>query len=327
MKRHCVCLQATVLVLLSVAIGRGDEPAKQTNEIKPSPNLSATKLRNPVWASQDNLRDPAVLKTAAGYHLFYSRLAGKNWSSPQSWTIAAAFTKDFTHFENEHDVSPQGYASPGDVVSWHGRYLLPYQSYPAKPTRLVLSESKDLKSWSAPQPFLTEAADLPWNDAKRVIDPSFVVDGDTLHCFFVGTTMKPTKANLLGHAVTQDPKLEKWEILSREKPLLGRSERAPDGVENVAVFRTGDHWTMVYSEGLADQHLALATSRDLREWKLVGPLKIPRQKWMERKYGAPFVWRDSTEWRMILMGENAAGRTTFGLLSSPDGQQWDLLPE
>jgi len=27
------------------------------------------------------------------------------------------------------------------------------------------------------------------------------------------------------------------------------------------------------------------------------------------------------------MGENAAGRTTFGLLSSPDGQQWDLLPE
>ncbi len=30
---------------------------------------------------------------------------------------------------------------------------------------------------------------------------------------------------------------------------------------------------------------------------------------------------------MVLMGENAAGRTTFGLLASPDGQQWTALPE
>ena len=42
----------------------------------------------------------------------------------------------------------------------------------------------------------------------------FVVDGDTLHCWFVGTSMKPDKANLLGHAITRDPKLEKWEILT-----------------------------------------------------------------------------------------------------------------
>jgi len=30
---------------------------------------------------------------------------------------------------------------------------------------------------------------------------------------------------------------------------------------------------------------------------------------------------------MILMGEDAAGKTTFGLLTSPDGKQWTLLPE
>ena len=27
-------------------------------------------LRNPVWSSHDNLRDPSVLKTTNGYYLF-----------------------------------------------------------------------------------------------------------------------------------------------------------------------------------------------------------------------------------------------------------------
>ena len=160
-----------------------------------------------------------------------------------------------------------------------------------------------------------------------------MIDGDTLHCWFVGSANvtnaagKTLRANLLGHALTRDPKLEHWEILSTNAPLLGVSERAPDGVENVMIFRTGDHWTMIYSEGLADQHLALATSTDLRDWKLAGPIQIARQKWMARKYGAPFVWREADQWLMILMGQSATGRTTFGLLTSPDGQRWTLLPE
>ena len=290
-------------------------------------------LRNPVWVSEDNLRDPSVLKVEGGYQIFYSRLVGPDWASPNSWTIARAFTKDFAQFENITDVSPKGYASPGDVVFWHGRYLLPYQSYPAKPTLLCVSESTDLRQWTLPRTFLSEAAQLPWNTYQRVIDPSFVVDGDVLHCYFVGSadvthaSGKKLRANLLGHAITRDPKLEKWEILTPTAPLLGHSAGAPDGVENVMVFRTGEHWTMIYSEGLATQHLALATSGDLRTWKLEGPIEIPRQRWMARKYGAPFVWRDGAEWRMILMGENDRRRTTFGLLSSPDGRHWVPLPE
>jgi hypothetical protein len=240
--------------------------------VAPAGRADLGRLRNPVWTSSDNLRDPSVLQTAEGYLIFYSRLAGTNWGSPQSWSIACAFTRDFVRYEHDRDVSPKGYASPGDVVQWHGRYLLPYQSYPAKPTRLCVSESTDLDTWSAPRPFLTAAAELPWNDARRVIDPTLVVDGDTLHCFFVGTTMKPSKANLLGHAVTRDPKLEQWEILTKDAPLLGRSERAPDGVENVMVFKTGGQWTMLYSEGLAAQHLAWATSRDLVTFVTVADL-------------------------------------------------------
>jgi hypothetical protein len=114
---------------------------------------------------------------------------------------------------------------------------------------LVFSESSDLRTWSAPKPFLTEALSLPWNTYHRVIDPSFVVDGDGLHCFFVGSIHqtnaadKPVRANLLGHAVTRDPALGKWDILTRDAPLIGVSASAPDGVENTMVFKTGDHWT------------------------------------------------------------------------------------
>lgn len=292
-------------------------------------------LHNPVWISADNLRDPSVLKTEDGYHLFYSRLSATQggWGNPTNWHIAEVVTKDFVTFTNGHDVSPAGCASPGDVVKWHGRWLLPYQTYPATPTQLVFSESPDLKSWSASKPFLAEARFLPWNKLKRVIDPTLVLDGDVLHCYFIGSANvtnaagKVLRANPLGHAITRDPKLERWEILTTNAPLLGVSDRAPDGVENIMIFRTDDHWTMIFSEGLANQHLALATSTDLVSWEQHGPIEIPRQKWMARKYGAPFVWRDGDQWLMILMGESSAGRTTFGLLTSLDGTKWVLLPE
>lgn len=252
---------------------------------------------------------------------------------PSSWIIARTFTKDFAEFAEPENVSPQGYASPGDVIFWHGRYVLPYQSYPTKPTLLCFSESTNLQTWSVPKTYLAEAAQLPWNTYHRVIDPSFVLEGDTLHCFFVGScdttnaAGKKLRANLLGHAITRDPDLKRWEILTKDSPLIGISPSAPDGVENVMVFRTGDQWTMIYSEGLENQHLALATSANLQSWKLEGPIQISRQKWMSRKYGAPFVWRDGDGWRMILMGQNDQGHTSFGLLDSTDGRHWTLLPE
>jgi predicted GH43/DUF377 family glycosyl hydrolase len=295
--------------------------------------INWARLRNPVWTSPDNLRDPSVLQVPDGYLLFYSRLSGTNWASPDSWSVASAFTRDFVRFENDRNLSPKGHASPGDIVKWHGRFVLPYQTYPAAPTQLCLSESTDLQEWSAPRPFLTEARFLPWNTLRRVIDPTLVVHGDTLHCYFVGSAHvtnasgRILRANLLGHALTRDPKLEQWDIRSTDAPLLGVSERAPDGVENVMIFRTGDRWTMIYSEGLADQHLALATSTDLCAWKLEGPIALPRQTWMARKYGAPFVWREAGQWVMILMGQSATGKTTFGLLTSLNGRDWNPLPE
>jgi len=315
-----------------LSVLQGDEARALSNSAN-APGFES--LRNPVWTSRDNLRDPSVLKTQEGYHLYYSRFSGdqRAWNDPGNWAVASAVTTNFINFENDRDISPKGFASPGDVVWWQGRWVLPYQSYPASPVRLCFSESADLRVWTAPRSFLEDAAQLPWNGLRRVIDPSFVVDGDVLHCYFVGSAVHSDgngnnlRANLLGHARTRDPKLEHWEILTRAAPLIGWSDRAPDGVENVMVFRTGDHWSMIYSEGLASQHLALATSEDLVSWKLEGPLEIPRQRWTTRKFGAPFVWRDDSQWLMILMGTNDQDRMTFGLLKSADGRRWSPLPE
>ena len=293
------------------------------------------KWLNPVWTSKNNLRDPSVLKTADGYFLFYSRFSAElaGWNYPTNWHIAQVFTRDFRSFADDHDISPAGCASPGDVVFWHGRWILPCQTYPAKPTQLVFSESTNLNNWTPPKSFLGEALNLPWNELHRVIDPSFVIDGDTLHCWFIGSAYRTNVAgqrirgNLMGHAVTRDPDLQRWEILTKGKPLLGFSGTAPDGVENTMVFHAGDHWMMIYSEGLENQHLACATSTDLADWKLDGEIKIRRQSWMVKKHGAPYVWQEGDGWMMMLMGTDKNDRTTFGLLRSPDGRQWDLFPE
>ena len=297
--------------------------------------LDLESLRNPVWTSKDNLRDPSVLKTSDGYLVFYSRLSGleADWGSPGSWAVACAFTRDFARFENDRDVSPKGYASPGDVVTWHGRRLLPYQSYPSVPTELVFSESSDLRTWSAPKPFLTEALSLPWNTYHRLIDPSFVVDGDVLHCFFVGsihqtnTAGKPVRANLLGHAVTRDPALQQWDILTRDTPLIGISGSAPDGVENTMVFRTGDHWTMIYSEGLAEPSIWLSPLRPTcsnGNWR--GPSSFHTSDGCQKSTARPRL-AGREQWLMMLMGTDDRNWTSFGLLYSNDGAHWQPLPE
>lgn len=294
-------------------------------------------LHNPVWSRSDNLRDPAVLPIDGGYCLFYSRYSNKDWSRPENWSVAKVFTRDFIHYEGDMDLSPKGFASPGDPIQWGGRWLLPYQSYPEHPARLVYSFSIDAEVWSAPIPFLPEVNDLPWNTRRRAIDPTFVIDGDTLHCFFVGScelsdiNLSPVgnvgHANLVGHAVTEDKNLEQWTMLTPTEPMLGISPEAPDGCENVMVFRTGEMWTMVYSECLVGQHLAIAQSPNLLTWTRLGALDLPVQPWRAKSHGAPFIWRELDHWVMILLGTDARDRTTFGLLTSRDGIQWELLPE
>ncbi len=291
--------------------------------------MDLKKLSNPIWKRSDNLRDPSVWKSADGYHLFYSRYSNNDWTKPENWSIAHVITKDFVTFEEDRDISAKGFASPGDVIRWKGKYILPYQSYPEVPTMLCYSTSDDLENWSKPVFFLEEAVHLPWNQANRVIDPTFVTEGERLHCFFVGTDRVhyASATNLVGHAYTDDPELKGWTITTVDSPLIGTCEDGPDGAENVTVFRNNNEWVMIYSEGLKSQHLAYITSKDLIHWGNKGKITIPEQSWMSTRYGAPYVWKEDEYWVMILMGEDGNSHTTFGLLTSKDGIIWEALSE
>ncbi len=291
--------------------------------------MDLKKLSNPIWKRSDNLRDPSVWKSADGYHLFYSRYSNNDWTKPENWSIAHVITKDFVTFEEDRDISAKGFASPGDVIRWKGKYILPYQSYPEVPTMLCYSTSDDLENWSKPVFFLEEAVHLPWNQANRVIDPTFVTEGERLHCFFVGTDRVhyASATNLVGHAYTDDPELKGWTITTVDSPLIGTCEDGPDGAENVTVFRNNNEWVMIYSEGLKSQHLAYITSKDLIHWGNKGKITISEQSWMSTRYGAPYVWKEDEYWVMILMGEDRNSHTTFGLLTSKDGIIWEALSE
>jgi hypothetical protein len=101
--------------------------------------LDLSRLRNPVWVSVDHLRDPSVRKVPGGYRLLYSRLtpANANWGDPQNRAVASLFTRRFVRFGSDRDASPKGHASPGEVVKWHGRLILPYRTSSATPSRAI----------------------------------------------------------------------------------------------------------------------------------------------------------------------------------------------
>ena len=93
---------------------------------------------------------------------------------------------------------------------------------------------------------------------------------------------------------------------------------------------------MIYSEGLAEQHLAYAVSSDLYEWEDRGPLPLDvsyaEHAWLAGRYGAPYVWLEPTGcFMMALMGEYsmkvAYHQSAIGLLTSTDGERWQLAAE
>ncbi|KAL1527246.1 hypothetical protein AB1Y20_015922 [Prymnesium parvum] len=369
--RRCGCLALLLAAwcYLTLHLLPPAPPPRPATRLPPPRRAScASAALNPAFSLREGrVRDPAVLPLpSGGYELYFTHFRGRNpkrmWrggEAARSYAVRRVRTADWVTFSAADDVTPAGFVSPDAPTAFGGATLLAFQAYPdvalgGPRSGLFFSRRlADGSGWSAPQLFLHEALRLPWNTAGRAIDPTLIVDdGGRLHCFFVGSAhlraeggATARRANLLGHAVTDDPSLRRWTILTRDAPLLGVSARAPDGVENVAIFRGARHkFVMVYSEGLQSQHLAHAVSDDLISWSDQGPLRLhAEQRWLAGRYGAPFVWREPAGgpphdegeaggawcfW-MALMGEaELTTHTSFiGLLRSSDGIEWHLLPE
>ena len=283
-----------------------------------------TLIRNPVWHLDSiDLRDPAVFLHEGVAHLFFTHYDFRE----RLWHIGATTTEDFISFSEIRLVSPEGYASPGNVVRDGDRFVLCYQQYRHFPHTLCVSWSNDLETWSAPIEVFNTGTDNRWNLDNRVIDPYLVHDGERWFCYYTGSTRwcRPSGHNLIGVAGSAD--LRHWVDLSPTRPVIGVDYpwEEPDGNENNCVIRRDGRWFMLYSASLAHQRIAWAVSDDLVNWDKGGLCDIPVPPAAATRFGAPFLIEDlgapETTY-MIYQGERADGRMSLLLMASHDLVHW-----
>lgn len=282
------------------------------------------RLNNPVLSlAEDHVRDPAVLVHDGLIYLYFTYY---NPRKP-SWHIGMCTTEDFIHYSDISLVSPEGYASPGNVLRVGDRWLLCYQQYRNFPHTLCLSYSDDLIHWEKPISVFNTGPENRWNLDGRVIDPYLVEWQGTYYCYYVGSTRwKSGKGhNLIGVAGSTD--LEHWKDLTPEAPVIGVDYpwEEPDGNENNCVIRQDDRWLMLYSASLERQCIAWAVSDDLIHWEKQGLCDVPVFPGSVNRFGAPFLIpelsRDGRHY-MIYQGESAEGHLSFFLLESRDFVTW-----
>jgi len=278
------------------------------------------RITNPILSLEKaHVRDPAVLLHDGLAYLYFTYFD----PHAHTWHIGMNTTEDFVHFSDVALISPEGYASPGNVLRVGGRWVLCTQQYRTFPHYLCLAWSDDLVHWGEPVPFFNTGSENRWNTDGRVIDPYLVEWNGTYYCYYTGSTRwgKPSGHNLIGVAASRD--LATWEDLTPDAPAIGVDFdwEEPDGNENNCVIRRDGRWVMLYSASLKHQKIAWATSDDLVHWEKQGLCDVPVFPGSAARFGAPFVVEGlAPEGRtaMIYQGEAANGHMSFFLLESSD---------
>ncbi len=288
------------------------------------PHFDYAKLTNPVWSlEKKHLRDPAVLVRDGVARLFFTYYDPK----ARTWHIGMATTEDFVRYSEIKLISPEGYASPGNVIRTQDGWVLCYQQYRQFPHYLCVSRSKDLEHWSAPEKIFNTGPDNKWNIDKRTIDPFLVEWQDRFYCYYVGSTRwgKRSGHNLIGVAGSND--LKEWRDLSPDKPVIGVDFdwEQPDGNENNCVIRHDGRWFMLYSASLKHQKIAYALSDDLIHWTKKGLCEVPVFKGSSTGFGAPVILEGLAGpgvYHMLYQGRGPKGHMSFFLLESRDLIRW-----
>lgn len=273
--------------------------------------------------AENHVRDPAVLVDNDMIHLFFTLYDPE----ADTYHIGMNTTEDFIRFSDIALISPEGYASPGNVIRAGNKWVICYQQYREFPHYLCLSCSEDLKNWSKPVKIFNTGAENKWNIDKRVIDPYLVEWQGLFYCYYTGSTRwnKKSGHNLIGIARSRD--LDNWRDISVDKPVIGVDYpwEEPDGCENNCVIRHRNKWHMLYSASLTNQKIAYAVSDDLINWEKKGLCHVPDFKASAYHFGAPFIIEkltSSARFYMIYQGRAVNGHMSFLLLESDDLVNW-----
>jgi len=282
------------------------------------------RVPKPAWRHDTiDLRDPAVLVHDGLAYLYFTYYDPK----AVTWHVGMATTEDFISYGSIKLISPEGYASPGNVIASPFGWTICYQQYRQFPHYLVMAHSQDLIKWSQPEYIFNTGKDNKWNIDKRVIDPYFVEDRGRIYCYYIGSTRwgKPSGHNLIGVAAADDWKT--FKDLTPTQPAIGVDYpwEEPDGNENNCVIRRGREWFMLYSAGLLHQQIAAAVSDDLIHWRKLGLCDVPTYEASVGCFGAPFLIEGlgaPDKYYMIYQGKDANERISFILLESDDLMHW-----
>ena len=282
------------------------------------------KITRPMWKLNDiDLRDPAVFIHDGIAYVFFTYYDFKN----VSWRVGMATTDDFVAFSEIKLISPEGYASPGNIITVGDTFVLCYQQYRNFPHTICLTRSGDLYHWSEPEVVFNTGDDNAWNIDRRVIDPYLVACENRYYCYYTGSTRwgRSSGHNLIGVAGSKD--LKNWHDLTPHSPAIGVDFdwEQPDGNENNCVIRKGKQWFMLYSASLVNQKIAWAVSEDLIRWKKGGLCDVPIMNASVGHFGAPFIIEGLSGndiWHMIYQDKDVNARMSFILLESKDLIHW-----
>ena len=283
-----------------------------------------SKITNPVLPlAKDHVRDPAVLVYDGLIYLFFT------YYNPEknTWHVGMNTTEDFIHFSDISLISPEGYASPGNVIRVNDAWVICYQQYRKFPHYICLAYSRDLIQWTKPVKVFNTGPENKWNIDGRVIDPYIIEWEGSYYCYYTGSTRWNKRAghNLIGVAVSSD--LESWTDVSVDRPVIGVDYpwEEPDGCENNCVIRYNDQWYMFYSASLINQKIAYAISDDLIHWEKKGLCNVPVFEASAFHFGAPFIIEGLTvadKFYMMYQGRDKKDHMSFLLLESGDLVNW-----
>lgn len=285
------------------------------------------KIKNPVFSLTGlDVRDPAVIIKDNLAYLFFTLFDPVK----TTWHIAMVTTKDFVKFSPVSIVSPEGYASPGNIIRHGNKWVLCYQQYRSFPHYICLSYSENLTDWTVPKKIFNTNSENSWNSDGRVIDPYIVQHGGTFYCFYTGSTRLLSNGaghNIFGLAVSTD--LVHWQDKTAKRPLFSVEHdwEEPDGNENNCVVydKSKRKWVMLYSASLVHQKIAYCESKDLINWEGRTLCNVPVFPSSSLRFGAPFIIEGLSEeglWTMIYQGESKDGHVSLLLLQSPDLINW-----
>jgi hypothetical protein len=220
-------------------------------------------LSNPVFSDpRAGVKDEAIVWAGGSWHLLFSYVTDdRSLPGGVRWDIATATSQNLVHWSRP-TVWPRqpgvlGVASPDVVRAPDGSYVVTYQSDTGSSVqtdqpstaagaqdRLFYRTSKDLRTWSGPQPLAASLAPAP---ADRMIDGALVSSGHQLLLGFKYSSPAQPAVFEIARSTNGSPQ-GPW-------TLVGRPDISVNGdtVENYEFLTLAGRWHLVATSNTLDQ--------------------------------------------------------------------------